>query len=151
MDYIEFYKLCKKYTDFVEANMQSVQRINDVARCDTVEEFLEMHGDDCFNTDTDSMILIELAKNKNAIARPIQEEMIDTMQKIINLNDDICNGIHVAQEIHEDTSELEEIADEIVNDYLEKNSHLLEEDIADDSNTEWDARVALRSWRNGRK
>lgn len=151
MDYIEFYKLCKEYTDFVEANMQSVQRINDVARCDTVEEFLEMHGDDCFNTDTDSMILIELAKNKNAIARPIQEEMIDTMQKIINLNDDICNGIHVAQEIHKDTSELEEIADEIVNDYLEKNSHLLEEDIVDDSDTEWDARAALRSWRHGRK
>lgn len=151
MDYITMYKLCKEYTDFVEANMQSVQRINDVARCDTVEEFLEMHGDDCFDTDIDSMILIELAKNRNAIARPIQEEMIDTMQKIINLNDDICNGIHVAQEIHEDTSELEEIADEIVNDYLEKHSHLLEEDIADDSDIEWDARAALRSWRHGRK
>ena len=150
MNYMTMYKLCKEYTDFVEANMQAVQRINDVAQCDTVEEFLEMHGDDCFDTDSDSMILIELAKNRNAIVRPIQEEMIDTMQKIINLNDDICNRIHVAQEIHEDTSELEEIADEIVNDYLEKHAHLLKEDIADDSDTEWDARAALRSWRHER-
>ena len=151
MDYIEFYKLCKEYTDFVEANMESVQRVNDVAQCDTFEEFLEMHSDGHFDIDVDNMILTELINHKNAIARPVQEEMIEAMQNLINISNNICDDIHTFQEMSEDTSELEEIADKIVNDYFEKNSHLVEDNIADDSDTEWDARIALRSWRYGCK
>lgn len=157
MDYIAMYKLCKEYTNFVEANMESVQKINDVAKCDTLEEFLEIHGDACFDIDTDSMILTELVSYKNAIARPIQEEMIDAMQSLINISDDICNDMHTFQEKSEDTSTLEKMADEIVNDFIENNPHLLE-DIEDATETEAilvdkedDVRATLRSWRYGRK
>lgn len=154
MNYIEMYKLCKEYTDFVEANMQSVQRINDVARCDTLEEFLEMHGDGHFDIDVDSMILTELVGYKNAIARPIQEEMIDAMQNLIHISDDIYNSIHTFQEKSEDTSTLEKMADKIVNDFIKNNPHLVEdvtEAEATSVDKEEDVRATLRSWRHGRK
>lgn len=154
MDYIKFYKLCKEYTDFVEANMQSVQRVNDVARCDTFEEFLEMHSDGHFDIDVDSMILTELISHKNAVARPVQEEMIDAMQSLININNDICNNAQTFQEMSEDTSTLEQMADEIVNDFIENHPHLVEgitETEATLVDKEEDVRATLRSWRYGRK
>lgn len=79
MDFMELYKVCKPYCDYVEANMMSVQTLSDANQADSYDDFVSLLNGREISLEKDLVVFDNLYKLQLDIELPIKEEVANTI------------------------------------------------------------------------
>lgn len=93
MNYIELYKVCKDYADFVEANFEKVEAVTNVLTDKTINNYQDIPADEVLTFMSAGDIIPMLLKKQDAIISPIQKEIAELILCSIDERREMTNAI----------------------------------------------------------
>lgn len=93
MNYIELYKACKDYAEFVEANFEKVEAVTNVLDDQNIESYQDISADEVLTFMSAGDIIPMLLRKQDAIVSPIQKEIAELILRSIDERREMTNTI----------------------------------------------------------